>query len=208
MICEYCIFFCHMYILVIRGPIQYKYLTYQYSNSHYKDIFTMGIPIWVSWCLCIESVPSVLKYHGNITFLPYKVHWPSYQLPFLGFYFYTLFDLVQGINAVSLWPWSHITFLCNQIYTIYRATWENMNYLYFCPDLQLSHWGRVPHICISKLNHHWFRNVLLPDRRQAIVWTNAGILFIGPSGTNFSEIFIKIHTFSFMKIHLKMLSWK
>ena len=27
-------------------------------------------------------------------------------------------------------------------------------------------------------------------RRQAIIWTNAGILLIGPLGTNFSEILI------------------
>ena len=43
---------------------------------------------------------------------------------------------------------------------------------------------------------------------QAIIWTNAGILLIGPLGTNFSEILIKIHTFSFNKMHLKMSSGK
>ena len=48
----------------------------------------------------------------------------------------------------------------------------------------------------------------LPGRRQAIIWTNGGILLIGPSGTNFSEIIIKIHKFSFKKMHLKMLSGK
>ena len=32
-----------------------------------------------------------------------------------------------------------------------------------------------------------------PGRRQAIIWSNAGILSIGPLGTNFSEIVIKIH---------------
>ena len=47
-------------------------------------------------------------------------------------------------------------------------------------------------------------NALSPDRRQAIIRTNAGILLIGPLGTNFSEIFIEIHTFSFNKIHLKI----
>ena len=40
--------------------------------------------------------------------------------------------------------------------------------------------------------------------RQAIIWTNAGILLIGPLGTNFSEILIKIYTFSLKKMHLKM----
>ena len=51
-------------------------------------------------------------------------------------------------------------------------------------------------------------NVLSPGRRQAIIWTNAGILLIGPLGTNVSEILIKIHTFSLKKMHLKMLSGK
>ena len=45
-------------------------------------------------------------------------------------------------------------------------------------------------------------------RRQAIIWTNAGILLIGPLGTNFSEIWIRIQTFSLKKIHLKMSSAK
>ena len=38
--------------------------------------------------------------------------------------------------------------------------------------------------------------------------TNAGILLIGPLGTNFSEIFIEIQTFSLKKIRLKMSSAK
>ena len=43
-----------------------------------------------------------------------------------------------------------------------------------------------------------------PGRRQAIFWTNAGILFIGPLGTNFNEIVIEIQTFSLKKMRLKM----
>ena len=46
------------------------------------------------------------------------------------------------------------------------------------------------------------------DRCQAIIWTNAGILFIGPLGINFIEILIEIQTFSFKKMHLKMSSGK
>ena len=45
-------------------------------------------------------------------------------------------------------------------------------------------------------------NDLSPIRRQAIR-TNAGLLSIGPLGTNFSEIWIEIQNFSFMKMHLK-----
>ena len=51
-------------------------------------------------------------------------------------------------------------------------------------------------------------NGLSPGRRQAINWTNAGILLIRPPGTNFNEILIEIYAFSFTKIHLKMSSGK
>ena len=47
-------------------------------------------------------------------------------------------------------------------------------------------------------------NGLSPGRRQAIIWTNAGILIFGPLGTNFSEILIEIYTVSSKKMHLKM----
>ena len=57
---------------------------------------------------------------------------------------------------------------------------------------ELTHWGRVTHICVNKLTIIGSDNGLSPGRRQAIIWTNAGILLIGPLGTNFSEILIEI----------------
>ena len=63
-------------------------------------------------------------------------------------------------------------------------------------------------ICVSKLTIIGSDNGLSPGRRQAIIWINAGILLIGPLVTNFNEIFIEIHTFSFKKIHLKWSSGK
>ena len=59
-------------------------------------------------------------------------------------------------------------------------------------------------ICISELTIIGSDNGLSPGRHQAIIWTNAGILLIRPSVTNFSEILIEIHTFSFQEIYLKM----
>ena len=70
----------------------------------------------------------------------------------------------------------------------------------------LTHWGRVTHICVSKLTIIGSDNGLSPSRRQAIIWTIAGILLIRNLGTNFSEILSEIYTFSFKKIHLKMAS--
>ena len=51
-------------------------------------------------------------------------------------------------------------------------------------------------------------NGLSPARRQAIIWTNDGILLIGPLGTNVSEILIEIYTFLFKKMRLKLSSAK
>ena len=66
----------------------------------------------------------------------------------------------------------------------------------------------MKHICVSRLTITGSDNGLSPGRRQAIMWTNAGILLIGPLGTNFSENLIEILTFSFTKIRLKVSSAK
>ena len=66
----------------------------------------------------------------------------------------------------------------------------------------------MTHICVSKVSIIGSDNRLSPGRCQAIIWTNAGILLIGPLWTNFNETSIKIHTFSFKKIHLKLSSGK
>ena len=70
----------------------------------------------------------------------------------------------------------------------------------------------MPHIYVSKMGQHCFRinsdNGLLPVWRQAITWTNTELCSIGPLGTNFSEIWIKLQNCSFIKMHPKMLSAK
>ena len=72
----------------------------------------------------------------------------------------------------------------------------------------LTHWGRVRHICVGKLTNIGSDNGLSPGQRQAIIWTNAGILLIWRLGPNFSEILIGIQTFSFKKMYLKISSAK
>ena len=51
-------------------------------------------------------------------------------------------------------------------------------------------------------------NGLPPIWRQAIIWTNAGLLSIEPLETYFNKILIKIQNFSFTKMHLKISSAK
>ena len=66
----------------------------------------------------------------------------------------------------------------------------------------------MTHICVGKLTIIGSDNGLPPDRRQAIIWTNAGILLIQTLRTNFSEILGEINSFSFKKMHLKRSSAK
>ena len=80
----------------------------------------------------------------------------------------------------------------------------HINYL----TCMLTHWGRVTHICVSELTTIGSDNGLSPERRQYIIWKNAGLLLIEPLGTNFSEISIGIQTFSFTKMHLNVSSAK
>ena len=62
-----------------------------------------------------------------------------------------------------------------------------------------THWGHLTHICIVDLTIIVSDNGLSPNRRQAIFWTEMGILLIGPLETNFNEILIEIQIFSFIR---------
>ena len=74
--------------------------------------------------------------------------------------------------------------------------------------MSLTSWYRVTDMCVSKLIIIGSDNGLSPDRRQAIIWTNARMLLIRNLGAKFSEILCEIHTFSFKKMHLKTSSAK
>ena len=70
----------------------------------------------------------------------------------------------------------------------------------------LTHWGEW---CIyASVSYATITsdNGLLSGRRYAIIWTNAGILLIGPFRRHFSGILIQIQTFSFKKMHLEVSS--
>ena len=64
-----------------------------------------------------------------------------------------------------------------------------------------THWGRVTHICVSKILTISSNNGLSPGRRQAIIWNDAGILGIGRLGINFSGILIEINILSCKKYY-------
>ena len=84
-----------------------------------------------------------------------------------------------------------------------NCQWSNTTYTMVLQYKLLTHWGWVKHICGSSLTIIGSDNGLAPTRRQAIIWTNAGILWIGPLGTNLSEILTKITHF-----HSRKYIWK
>ena len=108
-------------------------------------------------------------------------------------------------SLYKLWLFNHS---CETTFHL-RPLWQVPLYRQSISCLMmLTHWGWVTHICVSKLNIIGSDNALSPGRRQAIIWTNAGILLTGPLRTNLSEILIGIQTFSLRKMHFKMSSGK
>ena len=105
------------------------------------------------------------------------------------------------------------------LFMAYLLKWFQLNFIFISHVMgvinvivaffeSLTHWGRVTYICIIKLSYHCSDNGLAPDRCQAIIWSNAGILLTGPWGKNSNEILIKIQQFLLKKMRLKMSSGK
>ena len=62
----------------------------------------------------------------------------------------------------------------------------------------LTHWGRVTHICVGTNTNIGSDNGLSPGRRQAIIWTNAGIFPRNKLQWNLKRnscIFIQVNVF-------------
>ena len=108
-------------------------------------------------------------------------------------------------------------FFCMNQYYLFRRTWGkllsepimtevyNVSWRHYATmNKWLTHWGWGTHISVSNLDIVGSDNGLSPNRRQSIIWTDAGILLI----RNFSDILSEIQTFSFKKVHLKMSSGK
>ena len=104
------------------------------------------------------------------------------------------------------YQWGRVAFTWVQFH--WKSCSRYLSLMWFWNLIIKTHWCRATHICVGKLTIIGSDNGLSPGRRQAIIWTNAGILLIGPIGTNFNEILIGIQTFSFTKMYLKISSGK
>ena len=115
------------------------------------------------------------------------------------------FFMINTYQAHRNWNWFSVN---EPLHMFIRVTSVIITSVHIRYKPLLTHWGGVTHICVGKLTIIGSDNGLASVRRQAIIWTNDGLLLIGPLVTNFSEILIEILTFSFMKMHLKVSSVK
>ena len=130
--------------------------------------------------------------------------------------------LTWGISSEIALIWMSLDFTDDQSTLVQVMAWcrqATSHYLSQCWPRYLSPYGvtrsqwvnwspLMLHTCIGELGQHWSCNGLLPAHCQAITWTNADLLLIGPLGTNFREIWIKMWNFSLVKIHSKKSSTK
>ena len=113
-------------------------------------------------------------------------------------------DLWQSVSTVSqvvperntwpcihysevIWVWWTLRSAENRLFLQHVVQANNKKISLYCPiihqslaDSPSAHWDRVTHICISYLIIIGSNNGLSSGRCQAIIWTNAGILLIGP----------------------------
>ena len=79
------------------------------------------------------------------------------------------FQLLTHDDAIT---WKRLRHYWPFVRGIHQSTvdYPNKRLVSSRSNVSLTHWGRVTHICVSKLT----------DRRQAIIWTNTGPTFIKP----------------------------
>ena len=101
-------------------------------------------------------IKSIEAIKGNKFLIPVRSGYSVYRYPLIG----TVFPLtVPHIRTYN--------------YYYHLFIYQRIQLLTF-----LTHWGRVTHICVSELTTIGSDNGLSPGRRQAIIWTNAGIMLI------------------------------
>ena len=128
-------------------------------------------------------------------YLLYTIQRVIFALPYLVLkpeYLDALAPCITRLSAATVLTWQHRV---NRSLYSTRLFFNNLHHF------NGEKWQKIPitYFHISQTN---------PRISMTSVKTNAGILFIGPLGTNFSEILIEIQIFSFKKMHLKVSSGK
>ena len=100
-------------------------------------------------------------------------------------------EISRDLSVLELYrhqPFAVYCFMVPEDLAVTKAAFGLHDEMNITDTTRLTHCGRVMHICVSKFTIIGSDNGLSPWRRQAIIWTNAGILLIWSLGTHFSEI--------------------
>ena len=152
-----------------------------YSHTANGPIFdTMGLFRYL-WCWHLKhesTLPHCWRWPPPKMYLQhppgnkqYNAHGNDYRFTFAR----VLLDFLK----LSWWSMLHL----------YREKWgKSFMYIWIHmstfwwldvkPDIVLTHWNQMTHICVSKLTIIGSDNGLSSCRRQANIWTKAGILLI------------------------------
>ena len=149
------------------------------------------ISLTITSCCCLHKVVTELSSHGNPSVFRCQLCSFSSMTTCLNpididnaWYIFmdkllSLYSSVSELVYIELCPihilhkYESICVLKDLGHSTCICKWMNKTNL-------LTHWGRVTHICVGNLPTIGSDNGLSPDRRQAIIWTSAGILLIGP----------------------------
>ena len=117
----------------------------------------------------------------------------------------------DGVCVISLWLDDIFKYIFIFYYFVLFTSNSMLSFLFYYVNLPkgellvnlcvstLIDWGRVTRICVGNITIIGSDNCLSPGRRHAIIWTDAGILIIGPSKTDFNEI-IHFHSRKFENV--------
>ena len=119
---------------------------------------------------------------GQVIYLASKRRQAGHYLRQQRPWYMKLFDIwLRSYNNDNWYSWRQYNAIyCITLQQALRSIYVNDQV--YCVTVksltQLTHWGRVTHICVSKLSILGSDNGLSPGRRQAIIWTNARVLLI------------------------------
>ena len=153
--------------------------------------------MFVKIMILINMIYNLTPGISNLSFLqfPFKLLWKYWHLQ-------VAIYALRAISWIVLEPIHQISqFVINSNLKYEATCWIRLNMSISIEFL--TPWGRVMHICIGNLTVIGTDNGLSPGWCQAIIRTNAEILLSEPLETNFNEIVLEIHKFSFKKLYLE-----
>ena len=172
-------------------------MSFQYNFKLSRQIWEcLGSLIFVNSCMCLNIYATSIAHKAVLLVRPnYIICSPRVSANLDVVQYYTHIWPAETAANTVIWDPSY---LWHEAISQWRSKTDRNKESNRLPiyitvylwKLLLTHWGRLTHICVSKLTSIASDNGLSPGRRQAIIWTNAGILIIGPLWTNFSEILI------------------